>query len=347
MQLNRIKSILRAALAELPELAISAVDRPGGHARAVFDISWAWSRTRHKLETIWSPRGWPSDVQRAIAEVPTPWPRNLVVVSDALSPGALEGLSRQDANWADAVGNVRLLVPPGLSVVKEAVEESRVKARTLSWSASSVAIAERILREPAVKITVPELAEQSGWSAPQVSNVLQAFDEAGWTTRHGPPRGYGVWRDLINPGSLLDAWSAYMIAHRPACRLGHRFLRDPMEFLRGQLRAIIHRDHGWAVTGWAGLELQAPFVSIVPSLQIYLSEDRFTEEADRVFHSADIRDVEDGANIEVWRADGKLLVDFVDDVPVATPARLYADLLAIGGRGQEGAQHLRETRIEF
>lgn len=347
MQLNRITSILHAALAELPELAISLVDRPGHHARATFDISWAWSRVHHKLESIWTPRGWPSDVRHAIADVPAPWPRHLVVVSDALSPGALVSLSRQDANWADAIGNVRLLVPPGLSVVKEALEKSPAKARTLSWSASSVAIAERILRQPAVKIEVSELAGHSGWSAPQVSNVLQAFDEAGWTTRHGPPRGRGVWRELINAGSLLEAWSAHIVANRPARRLGHRFLRDPMEFLRGPLVAAIDRDDGWAVTGWAGLELRAPFVNIMPSVQIYLSEDRFTQDVDRIFRSAGIHEVEDGANIELWKAGRELLVEFVDNLPVATPARLYADLLALGGRGQDGAQHLRETQIDF
>ncbi len=44
---------------------------------------------------------------------------------------------------------------------------------------------------------------------------------------------------------------------------------------------------------------------------------------------------------------GALLVEFVNGLPVVTPARLYADLLAIGGRGQDGAQHLRGTQIEF
>ena len=347
MKLNKITGVLRGALAELPELAISVANRAERRARATFDVSRAWSRVRHKLEAIWTPRGWPSDVRHAIADVPTPWPRNLVVVSDALSPGALEILSRQDANWADALGNVRLLVPPGLSVIKEAAEKSSAKARALSWSASSVTIAECLLREPGAKIEVPRLTRQSGWSAPQISNVLQVFDKAGWTKRHGPPRGRGVWRELINPGSLLDAWSAYVVAHRPARRLGHRFLRDPVEFLRVQLMATIDRDDGWAVTGWAGLELRAPFVNIVPSLQIYLSEECFSEDADKIFRSAGIRDVEDGASIELLKASGALLVEFVNGLPVVTPARLYADLLAIGGRGQDGAQHLRETQIGF
>ncbi len=35
------------------------------------------------------------------------------------------------------------------------------------------------------------------------------------------------------------------------------------------------------------------------------------------------------------------------DVPVISLPRLYSDLLSIGGRAKDGAEHLRETQIGY
>lgn len=60
-----------------------------------------------------------------------------------------------------------------------------------------------------------------------------------------------------------------------------------------------------------------------------------------------IREVQSGGRIEFRSANERLLVlaDRHDGVALASTPRVYADLLALGGRGQDAAQHLREEVI--
>ncbi len=60
-----------------------------------------------------------------------------------------------------------------------------------------------------------------------------------------------------------------------------------------------------------------------------------------------IRKVDEGGNIEIRESVIPLLVAGGTDVPVVNFPRLYSDLLEIGGRAREGAEHLRETRIGY
>lgn len=341
--------IVLNALRDLPGLEISPAAASSTEDGLDLQVSWTGAETTYVLTVLWAREGWPSDVRQAIANISDPWPRHVVVAARSLSPGALDELRRRDANWIDEAGNACLQVPPGLIVLKVAGEKARKKATTFSWSSSGVVVAEFMLVHRYTRFSLKELADQTGWSAPQASNVLRAFDEKGWTTRHGPARGGGVWRELTNPGSLLDAWSAHLGENRPLRRLGYRLLRDPIRFLRGELAPLLDRFGRWAVTGWVGLEIIAPHISVVPALQVYLPADRFHDEPSAIFRSGGIREVEEGANIEIWSIDAPLLTQHhkSGDLPVVNLARLYSDLLAVGGRARDGAQHLRETRIGF
>ncbi|MGH9052593.1 MAG: type IV toxin-antitoxin system AbiEi family antitoxin [Acidimicrobiia bacterium] len=283
---------------------------------------------------------------RVVADaVADPWPRRLIVAARRLSPGALEELLRRDANWVDEAGNAHLVVPPGLIVYKVAPSEQRAEtAPRFSWSSSSDELAEHLLNHADRRFRVDALSRETGWSPGQVSNVLRAFDERGWTRRQGPPRGRGVWREAENLGSLLEAWASHLAESRPPRRLGHRLIRDPLGFLRDELAKVL--GEGWAVTGWAGLELTAPFMSGIPSLQIYAADDLWERLAE-IERAAGIRSVEDGNNIEFWRAPSRLFIGPTGDFPVVTPPRLYADLLLLGGRGEDGARHLRETHLDY
>jgi hypothetical protein len=261
----------------------------------------------------------------------------------------LEELRRREANWVDEAGNVRLEVPPSLIVLKVANREVAKKKSAFSWSYSSIALAEFLLARRVGKITLNDLADETGWSVPQVSNVLGAFDEKEWTTRHGPARGRGVWWELTNPGALLEAWSAHLGENRPQRKLGHKLMREPTRFLSDELAPLLNKLGDWAITGWAGLEITAPYVNIVPSLQIYLPPRQFHGDVTAVFKDGDITNVDEGGNIEVWEMDLPLLVSSqtTTGLPVTNLARLYSDLLALGGRAKDGAEHLREALIGY
>jgi hypothetical protein len=345
---SKTLAALRGALRELPGLEIISTGSSHAEEQLVLRIAAKGAKKHlYKLTAVWVQEGWPNDVKQAIATIPHPWPRNWIVAARCFSVGALEQLEKRDANWVDEAGNVRLYVPPGLVVLKKANERKGQKAPRFAWSSSSVAVAEFLLAGRPAKMMVGDLAQQTGWSAPQISNVLNAFDKKEWTARHGPARGKDVWRELANPGTLLDSWSAHLFENRPKRFLGHRILRDPIGFLRDDLARVLDKFGEWAVTGWAGLEIVAPHISIVPTLQVYLPQNRFLEEPPVIFKAAGIREVEDGANIEIWEMNTSLLAKRREpgNIPVVNLLRLYADLLSIGGRAKEGAEHLRETQI--
>ena len=317
-------------------------------ARSVRAIVGAAS---HELLLVSAGEGWPADVRATVAGIADPWPRDTVVTARCFSPGALELLRERNANWADASGETRIHTGGGLLVVREGRPRSAAgqAQAALRWSRSSRAIAEFLLSERPEEFHVGAVAVALGWSLPQVSNVLQAFDARGWTRRIGALRGPSARRVPADLGSLLDVWAEH-VGQRPRERVGaHRVLRDPSAFLHTELAPALAAVD-WAATTWAGLELLAPFATATPVLHLLVEEPALADgRLERVLSSLRLRRVEEGARIEFWAAEaGSLgLAGSRDGVRVVSPPRLYADLLALGGRAEDAAVHVRETLFGF
>ncbi|HMJ02320.1 MAG TPA: hypothetical protein VK506_05225, partial [Conexibacter sp.] len=94
------------------------------------------------------------------SSVPDPWPSEVVVLARQLSPGAIEWLRERGANWADEVGQARLLGPEGLIVIREPTRISATErpARSFRWSPSALTVAEAILSRPHGPLRATELA---------------------------------------------------------------------------------------------------------------------------------------------------------------------------------------------
>ena len=344
---KRALTVVRRAFAELPGAAISTGHRSSGAGPLAIEVRLAGGKPL-RLNVVWLPEGWPSDVKRVLAHPDESTRAHLVVAAPSLSPGAIEVLRTHGANWIDERGNVRLVVPPGLALLKTAPPERR-SAPSFAWSRSRVLIAEVLLNEPTKPHELTVIASRTGVSTAQVSNVLRSFDKLAWTERHGPRRGLGVWRTLANPGSMLEAWSAHLEGARPARRSGHKVFRDPMQFLESHLANALRERTNWAVSGWAGASLLAPLVTLIPVLHIYVAGDDFERVAEDIFAAAGIRFVDSGANVEIWKAEGPIFFHAGTNTrfPVVSAPRLYADLVALGGRGQDAAQHVRETLLGY
>src|SRR5262249_10945232 len=149
--------------------------------------------------------------------------------------------------------------------------------RRLTWSPSAVALGETILTNPNAPVMNSALAELTGFSPPQISRTLAQFDKRGWTRKTGTERGRGALRVLEDQDGLLRSWAAHVAGEpRPAVQ-AHTTLNDPFRLLGESLRpALDHLGH-WAVSGWAGLELEAPFATQVPTLHVYVPEVRFND----------------------------------------------------------------------
>ena len=308
-------------------------------------------RTRHTLELRWVGRGWPGDLESVLGDIPSPWPRQLVLVAQRFSSGAIAQLAEHDANWADETGAARIETASGLLVIRDPSDDAVSSKATIGfrWAASSVEIAELLLADPPEGIFgVGQLAEQSGWSPAQVSKLLRQFNARGWVGKVGGSRGVGSGWRLVDPAGLLDAWMKHLSAHPPVTVLAHRVLRDPMQFVETDLARELNPHIPWALSGWAGLAVAAPFVTAVPVIHVAVEANALLDGRLRdAMRATRLREVDQGARVE-FRALSPFVLSLgmkQRALPVVSAPRLYADLHALGGRGEEAANHVREELL--
>lgn len=302
------------------------------------------------IEAKWAGEGWPQDVRRVAATVGEPWPENVVLLARTLSPGAIEWLRDRGANWADEAGQARIIGPCGLVVIRELAQPPGRGSvpRSFSWSKSAIAMAEAILAREDRPLRVAELADESDWSDAQAAKVLKAFDSQGWTVKQGASRGPGAHRRLDDADGLLAAWSAAVADSPRATRIAHRASKDTMALLRNDLVPALERAAGWAVSGWAGLELVAPFATTTPSVHIYIADTDFAAPLSDAIEKAGLREVDEGGRVTFWATDARVFkfCQRVEGVPVVSAPRLFADLSSFGGRGGDAADHVKAELID-
>jgi len=303
-----------------------------------------------EIEAKWAGEGWPQDVRRVAARADEQWPENAVLLARSLSPGAIEWLRERGANWADEAGQARIIGPDGLIVIREFAQppDKRTVQPSFSWSKSAISVGETILAHEDRPLRVAELAEESDWSTAQVAKVLRAFDGQGWSAKHGASRGPGSHRTLVDADGLLAAWSAAVGDFPRVARSAHRATKDVMTLLRDDLAPALGRTAGWAISGWAGLELAAPFTTTTPSLHVYVADTAFAAPLSDAIEEAGLRAVDEGGRVTFWAADARIFAfgRQVEDIPVVSAPRLFADLSSFGGRGGDAADHVRSELID-
>lgn len=313
------------------------------------------------LHSVWAGEGFPADVRRVLEQYPNERTRSLVITARRLSPGSVQILAERGLSWADADGHAEISLPPSLFI-------SRLKPRPLprratsamSWSPSADAVAEFVLCrlvEPPAGLTgawngvdrIAQIAEVTGISQGQVAKVLVALDDEGYTAKFGPERGPNAARELRARGRLLSEWAGqHARSVREERRVDlHMMSRDPRDWTR----LVGHRleELPWAASGWVAADTIAPFATSVPDLTFYVPEDHFDNAFDRLTRDPELSPVERGGRIRL-RSAARYVFDFATATAsgkVASPVRVYADLLRSGGRGIEAAEHLREVAIGF
>jgi hypothetical protein len=336
----------RVLASVLESAAVEAAPSDGGADLVV--------RTRDgrkiEIEVKWAGEGWPQDVRRVVASVGEQWPENAVLLARSLSPGAIEWLRERGANWADEAGQARIVGPGGLVVIREPAQRpgKQSSQRSFSWSKSAIAIAEGILARRDRPLRVAELAEESDWSTAQAAKVLKAFDGQDWTAKHGASRGTGAHRVLLDADGLLAAWSAAVADSPRTTRIAHRATKDAMALLRNDLVPALGRMAGWAVSGWAGLELAAPFATATPNLHIHIADTDFAAPLSEAIEEAGLREVDEGGRVTFWAADARIFAFSrrVENIPVVSAPRLFADLSSFGSRGGDAADHVKAELID-
>ena len=347
MSTERIRTTLQEVLRQAFDERLPVRASPGRNGSV--DLRIEQGSRPQRLVGHWV-RGWPGDVRALLAQVGQPWPRDHVILSPRFSPGAIALLDSAGANWGEATGRGRIRTSGGMAIATADREDSGSKPQrsgVVVWSPARADVAEILLVRRAVP-RLEELKRLTGWSVPQIGQTLRAFDRQGWTARAGSTRGAGATRAVAGWEPMLESWAAYLAEAPRRGISAHATYRDPLTYIETSLTRA-WKELRWATSGWAGLQLTAPFVSSVPRLHLYVDVEQFHDRLPRALRAAGLREVGEGARIEIWPARAAVFVGSAvgrSGVRVVHGTRLYADLLAMGDRGREAALHVQEELLD-
>ena len=195
--------------------------------------------------------------------------------------------------------------------------------------------------------TVASTEQATGLSRHATAVALSRLEQLGHLNRPEAQRGPTSGRHLGNTDAFLDAYAAAAAEHRskqPVLYV-HRLWTDPLDTLRQEIGPRLGFDNArWAVTGVGASVLLAPYLSDITTLELYVDADLMSDTSELASRLGG-RLVDKGHRIEVRQLPTAISArgPSIDDIPVALPVRVYADLLARGGRSAEAAHHLRES----
>jgi hypothetical protein len=308
---------------------------------------------------VWVGEGLPADAKRGRDEIAhgigAPPDAIPVVTARRISPGAREILESASLSWADASGRAHIDVPGRLYIAR--FEPIRADAgREFKWSAAADAIAETLLTwrvhqpgeeaMPVAKVT--EVAQTADVSLAHAARVLRHFDEQRYTAKTGAERGRSATRELREPGRMLSDWAGHHAASAwPGGVEFHVPWREPQQTV--SMLAEVLSGEEWALTGEVAADRIAPYLTSVPTVDIYVPMGALSHAVDELALHPEAVEVESGGRVRIHPADPYLfrLTQEVRGVRTVSPVRVYADLLRGRGRSREAGEYLREVAIGF
>ena len=269
-----------------------------------------------------------------------------VLIADSISPGAKELLRGERAGYFDSGGSL-FLVACGiyLHIDKPSPRRASRLVRSL-FAGRRAQVLHAMLTRREGRFEVTALAEEAKVSPATASQVLQELERLEWVVSRG--RGPNKVRYLQEPGALLDAW-AKQAAAMPAQTMRRFYvpLTQADELVERLDRTLAGHAVEHEITHEAAGQRYAPFLSSVSRVHCRLLTGR---RADRAIGELGARVVSQGTNLAVVEAKspGELLFRRrLNGIWLASPIRVYLDLLRGEGRAKEMAEHLRRERIGF
>ena len=271
-----------------------------------------------------------------------------VIVGRHFSEMALAELNSASANYMDDRHlNVRLLVPSMLVRLHDEVGPPYKRPSSLlrlSGAAGGVALA--LLSDPAREWKVTDLAVEGRASLGAAQNTVVSLESEGLLQRSG--RGPATRRRVTDPAGLLDHYARDAAADRKVTARGFLLNNGAQETMRSVSQRLMTETPGiraW-FTGIAAAQLLAPHVTAVRTFEVWVTT---PHRADVILSAMGALPVDEGANLVVMRGHKGVLVgsDYCERVHRVSVFRMYADALVDPARGEEQADHLRETVIGF
>jgi hypothetical protein len=282
--------------------------------------------------------GLPRDVERIAPQLNA----DSIAVAKRFTAQARRMLEEAHANWADEAAARIRAEDTGLAVLVESGAGQARSDPATGFSPAALRVGERLLIVRRVE-SIGEIARAAGVSPGRVTQVLQWFDERGFTAKRGGARGPTARRTL-DAASLLDAWVDAVVRERRPTALGHASTRD-ISLLTERIESGLE---GLAVeyrfTGWVGVARAAPFLTATPTVHVYLEERGFASVVGDM-SMIGLVPVAEAGTVTLWAAPSVTFTANAD-AHVVHPARLIADLRRLGGRGVDAAAHVKEDLFD-
>lgn len=324
---RRIERVIRSVLPPKVEVQVLKSHGPTVHLKLA----------GHRIRARWVGAGLPGDV-RSILNDTGPHPD--VVVARRVSPGTREALARHGIGWADELGAAEIAI--GTVVVSRTGRAPSPLKKSGRWSPAVVAVAEALLCQ--TRATVAAIQRATGLSTGSATNALRVLTEAR-LLEAGSARGRTSARRVVSVDKLLDAYALAAASRGPSTSLvvGVTW-RDPVAGLAELGQQWTRLGIEWAATGAVAAAVLAPLLTTVSSALVYVSGDT-SAELEALAARAQLRPIEGGrlTLVPFPTVTTRRLARVTDGLRLAPWPRVYADLRAIGVRGEEAAEHLREV----
>ena len=257
-----------------------------------------------------------------------------------LSPGARAALSEAGIGWVDETGAAEIATA-SLVIARSGASTPPIE-RPARWTPAVLAVAEAALCGTATTTTAMQVA--TGLSVGSCVNALRVLTELGMLEADAA-RGRDSGRRIADPDRLLEAYAtaAPALAPRASLDVGVTW-RELAAGVRSVAKAWAKANIRSTVTGAAAAEHLAPYLTSVPIIEVYVSAEA-RPGLEVAARAAGLRPVEGGRL--VLRPFPTVAVDRlateVDGLRIAPWPRVYVDLIGAGVRGEDAAEHLRET----
>jgi AraC-like DNA-binding protein len=270
------------------------------------------------------------------------WPEGHypVLCAPYISPKAAEMLKSRGVGYIDLSGNCWLNLEFLFIECSGRPNRFKVpKEQQYLFSARSSRIVRALLENPAREWTLQELAQTAGVSLGLVHRVSKALEERLFAEKQR--RRF----TLQDPGGLLDAWRSFSIGLRVRWQRyywpGAQDIRTGMHEIA---RSAREADLRYAFTGPAAASLLVPYL-MVSAIHCYVDTLK-----SNLLDALKADPIPSGGNVwfNVIRGEEIFLGSHqIEDLYVVSDVHMYLDLCALGGRGEEAAEALRERRLGF
>ena len=263
-----------------------------------------------------------------------------IVVARLMSSGAREMLSTAGIGWVDETGAAE--IARGSLIVSRSGRPPPSPRKPPHWTPAVLAVAEALLCGG--RATVGAMQETAALSAGSVTNALRTLTDLGLLSTEANRGRYSA-RRIHDPDRLLDAYAEAAAALMPTISLtvGVNW-RDPVAGLNEAGRRWDRAGVSWAATGALAASILAPYLTTVTTSEVYV-EERTSARLEWMAANASLRPIEGGRLIlrPFPTVTAGRLVSVKNGLRLVPWPRAYADLRVTGVRGEEAAEHLRET----